>query len=108
MGRVTGAAPPQEGPVQGVVAEDDLERHELMSACSGSSTKPAAPPSQPRRRVGVREQAAVVRALFDELEQLLPGNDGDAVGAQVAEELTRLACTLMQVAAALSVSGLRR
>jgi hypothetical protein len=54
----------------------------------------------------VRAQAALVRSLLDELESIAPPSGssplGDAVAAQVVEELTQLAFRMMD--AALSIA----
>lgn len=63
----------------------------------------------------IRNQAAVVHAMLDELERMVPAPAANApVRAQLVEELTRLACTMIEAAAAMAreidaaeASGLR-
>lgn len=54
----------------------------------------------------IRAQAALVRSLLDELEDLAPPSDcgrfAPAVAAQTGEELAQLACKMMVVASFLS------
>ena len=51
----------------------------------------------------VRRQAALLRALLDELEEIAPGFDPRrAPSAQAIEELTRLGCRIFEAAALLA------
>jgi hypothetical protein len=51
----------------------------------------------------VRRQAALARALLDELEEVGVGSDPDrALSAQAIEELTRLGCRIFEAAALLA------
>jgi hypothetical protein len=54
--------------------------------------------------VAIRRQAALARALLDELEEIVsPGLDrGRALSAQAIEELTRLGCRIFEAAALLA------
>jgi hypothetical protein len=49
----------------------------------------------------VRSQAACVRTLLDEVERTLPA-DADPMDAQLVEELGRLGCRCVELAAALT------
>ena len=55
-----------------------------------------------RRLVNLRSQAAVVRTLADQVEQLSRAADVDALGAQMVEEMARLGCRLFDAAALLA------
>jgi hypothetical protein len=51
----------------------------------------------------VRRQAALARALLDELEEVGPGGDPErALSAQAIEELARLGCRIVEAAALLA------
>jgi len=51
----------------------------------------------------VRSQAGVVRALLDEIERLQPESvAGQVVAEQLIDELTRLGCRTLEVAASLA------
>jgi len=50
----------------------------------------------------VRSQAACVRTLLDEVERTLPAELADPMSAQLIEELGRLGCGCVELAAALS------
>jgi len=51
----------------------------------------------------VRSQTGVVRALLDEIERLQPGSvAGQVVAEQLIDELTRLGCRTLEVAASLA------
>ena len=51
----------------------------------------------------IRRQAALARALLDELEEVAPGFDrGRGLRAQAIEELTRLGCRIFEAAALLA------
>jgi len=51
----------------------------------------------------LRSQAAVVRALLDELERTIPGSSVERlVTAQLVEDVARLGCRLIETAGALS------
>jgi hypothetical protein len=50
----------------------------------------------------VRSQAALVRALLDELERILPAQSEDVVSVQMVEELARLGCRCFDAAAHLA------
>ena len=54
------------------------------------------------RLVNLRSQAAVVRTLADQAEQLSRAEDVDGLGAQMVEEMARLGCRLLDAAAALA------
>ena len=54
------------------------------------------------RLVNLRSQAAVVRTLADQVEQLSRAADVDALGTQMVEEMARLGCSLLDAAAALA------
>jgi hypothetical protein len=54
------------------------------------------------RLVTLRSQAAVVRTLADQVEQLSRAADVDALGTQMVEEMARLGCRLLDAAAALA------
>jgi hypothetical protein len=93
---MTSTAPPAT--LIEVVEEHDCKQHQTMASTSAVLTRNAASPTREQCIVSVRAQAAVVRALIDELEQLLPGPHGGAVRAQVVEELARLGHRLIQAA----------
>jgi hypothetical protein len=44
----------------------------------------------------LRAQAAVVRALSDQVEHVARARDADALGAQLVEEIARLVCELLE------------
>lgn len=69
--------------LRALVADDDLLREEL-------------------RCLAVRQQAAVVRGLVDQVECLGPSRANCALRAQLVEELARLGCRILEAAAALS------
>jgi hypothetical protein len=50
----------------------------------------------------VRKQAALVRALLDELERVAPLNGVDALTEQLIEEIARLGCRCVRFASALT------
>ena len=50
----------------------------------------------------VRNQAACVRTLLDEVERTLPVEIADPVSAQLVEELGRLGCRCVELAAELA------
>jgi len=50
----------------------------------------------------VRRQAALVRTLLDEVERVTPSDLADPIGAQLVEELGRLGCRCVELAAALA------
>jgi hypothetical protein len=52
--------------------------------------------------LSVRNQAACVRTLLDEVERALPPELADPVGAQLVEELGRLGCRCVELAAELA------
>jgi hypothetical protein len=54
--------------------------------------------------VRLRAQAAVVRALTDEVEQLTRAEEAVGVGDRLVEELARLGCRLFEVASSLTRS----
>jgi hypothetical protein len=54
------------------------------------------------RLVNLRSQAAVVRTLADQVEQLSRAADFDGLGGQLVEEMARLGCRLLEAAAALA------
>jgi hypothetical protein len=54
------------------------------------------------RLVNLRAQAAVVRTLADQVEQLSRAADFDGLGAQMVEEMATLGCHLVEAAAALA------
>ena len=54
------------------------------------------------RLVNLRSQAAVVRTLADQAEQLSRAEDVDGLGAQMVEEMARLGRRLLDAAAALA------
>jgi hypothetical protein len=54
------------------------------------------------RVLAVREQAAIVRALADELEALAPWGTTGTLRQQLVEELARLGCRILETAATLS------
>jgi len=66
------------------------------------------PPQSTRRTTdvramsSVRSQAAFVRALLDEVERVAPSGAGDAVSAQLVEELARLGCRCFDTASTLT------
>jgi hypothetical protein len=93
---MTSTAPPAT--LIEIAEERDREQHQAVASTSAVLTGSAASPTQEQCILSVRAQAAVVRALIDELEQLLPGPDGGAVRAQVVEELARLGHRLLQAA----------
>jgi hypothetical protein len=80
------------------IEEHDCDPLQAVPSTSGVSTRSPGSPTLEQGIVSVRAQAAVARALIDELEQLLPGPHGGAVRSQVVEELTRLGLGLLQVA----------
>lgn len=47
-------------------------------------------PTDRARASSVRSQAALLHALLDEVERVLPSNPGDAASAELAQELERL------------------
>jgi hypothetical protein len=67
--------------------------------------RPAALPTQEQGIASIRTQLAVVRALIDELDQVLPDPHRGAVRGQVAEELARLGNTLLKAAGRLARIG---
>jgi hypothetical protein len=83
--------------------EADYEELQTVATTSGAATSDPALPTPEQGIVSVRTQVAIVRALIDELDQLLPGPHGGAVRAQVVEELGRLGNRLLQVAGRLSM-----
>jgi hypothetical protein len=87
------------------VEEGDRSQHQAVATTSGALTTNPALPAQEQGIVTIRAQAAVVRALVDELDQFLPGPHGAAVLAQVAEELARLSNKLLQLAGWLSMGA---
>jgi hypothetical protein len=54
---------------------------------------------------GLREQAAVVRALTDEVEHLTRAEEAVGAGDRLAKEMARLGCRLFEVASSLSRSS---
>ena len=52
------------------------------------------------RLAGLRSQAAVVRALADQVEHLSRAADAEGVDHQIIEEMARLGCRLLEAAAA--------
>jgi hypothetical protein len=58
-------------------------------------------PSGIRSVSSLRSQAALVRALLDELERVAPPSADDAVSEQLIEEIARLGCRCIEIASAL-------
>ena len=58
-----------------------------------------------RALASVRGQAAFVRSLLDEVERLVPSGGPCPMSTQLAEELARLGCRILEVASALSAAG---
>jgi hypothetical protein len=54
------------------------------------------------RLVNLRSQAAVVRALADQAEQVSRAADVDGLGGQIVEEMAKLGCRLLDAAAELA------
>jgi hypothetical protein len=54
------------------------------------------------RALSIRKQAAIVRALADELEHLAPQGATGSLREQLVEELARLGCRILETAAKLS------
>jgi hypothetical protein len=54
------------------------------------------------RCLAVREQAALVRSLAEQVEHLGPWGAQPSLRAQLVEELARLGCRALEVAAAMS------
>jgi hypothetical protein len=54
------------------------------------------------RLVNLRSQVAVVRALADQVDHLTRAADVDGLGTQIVEEIGRLGCRLLDVAAAVA------
>jgi hypothetical protein len=54
------------------------------------------------RLVNLRSQVAIVRTLADQVELLSRAPDVDGLGTQMVEEMARLACRLLDAAAALA------
>jgi hypothetical protein len=52
------------------------------------------------RLARIRSQAAVVRALADQVEHLSRAADAEGVNSQIIEEMARLGCRLLEAAAA--------
>jgi hypothetical protein len=52
----------------------------------------------------LRSQVAVIRALADHVEHLARPGDTEGLGEQLIEEMTRLACRLLEVAGSLAGS----
>lgn len=53
------------------------------------------------RCLAARQQAAVVRALADQLDRVSPGQAAVNLREQLAEELARLGCRILEAAATL-------
>jgi hypothetical protein len=77
-----------------------------MSAIVGRLAELETPPNVPR----FRAHAATVRALLDELDRATPSQDlwtladrESVLAEQLAEELTRLGCLMVECAAAVSL-----
>jgi hypothetical protein len=62
----------------------------------GSSIQPVAEPRPP-----LRSQLAVIRALVDQIEHLAHATDADGLGAELADEMSRLGYRLLEVATSL-------
>jgi hypothetical protein len=67
--------------------------HSLATVRRISGVHPALP---------VRNQAACVRSLLDEVERTLPAELADPISAQLVEELGRLGCRCVELAAELA------
>lgn len=73
-----------------------------------SSTRRISPAMPIRRASGtrpvdaVRRHAAFVRTLVDEVDRATPSELADPVSAQMVEELARLGCRCVELAAALA------
>lgn len=65
---------------------------------------PAVPPSS-SGHMSLREQAAVVRTLLDEVERLAPSSGGPA-SEQLVEELARLGRRVLEVAATMEIDAM--
>jgi hypothetical protein len=57
------------------------------------------------QRLALREQLAVVRTLADQLERLTGPGAASGTTAQLAEELARFGCLVLDAAAAVSNAG---
>ena len=60
------------------------------------------PASATRTLERLRGQAALARALLDELDRAVPHGSNEVISAQLVEELARLGCQLIDAASALS------
>jgi len=72
-----------------------------VSASKRAPQLPAAPASGVRPIGDIRSQAAFVRTLLDEVERTTRGASLDAIEAQLVEELGRLGCRCVELAAEL-------
>jgi hypothetical protein len=59
-------------------------------------------PALERRCLRIRSQVAIIRALADHADALSRTVDADAVADQLVEEMARLGCRLLEVAASLA------
>jgi hypothetical protein len=64
---------------------------------------PARDHTRPLELVTIRAQAAVVRALLDEVERTVPGSRAErGLAPQLVEDLARLGCRVFESAAAMA------
>jgi hypothetical protein len=70
--------------------------HDLLS------TQTTTPSNAVRPMSSVRNQAALLRTLLDEVERVAPLGADEAVCEQLVEELARLGCRCIELASALT------
>jgi hypothetical protein len=71
-------------------------------AVAALASRPDRALAEEPRLVELRSQAAIVRTLVDQVEQVTRAGDVASLGAQMVEEMARLGCRLLDTAAALA------